>query len=85
VSIRAGWNQTLALRADGTVVGWGNDAYVPPGLTNTVAVTAGWDAVQEFLVSDGTLIGSSASLSNVVAVARGHFFALAVVVPNDPA
>lgn len=85
VGISAGWDQTLALKSDGTVVGWGSDALVPAGLSNVVAVTAGWDAGQDFLRSDGTLAYGTTGLSNVVAIARGHFFELAVTVPVQPA
>lgn len=85
VSISAGWSQTLALRPDGTVVGWGFDAHVPDGMSNVVRVAGGWDAGHEFLRNDGSLYYSGPNLSNVVAVARGHFFGVAVVVPVEPA
>jgi alpha-tubulin suppressor-like RCC1 family protein len=51
VSIAAGTGYSLALRKDGTVVAWGrmfNDLYpvtVPEGLSNVVAIAAGWGGV----------------------------------------
>ena len=83
VAISAGWSQTLALRADGTVVGWGFDANVPPDLNHIVAVAGGWDAGQQFLKNDGTLPNNAFGWSNLVSVARGHFFTIAVTVPGD--
>jgi hypothetical protein len=59
IAIAAGGNHSLALRADGKVVGWGNNSRgqtnVPPTATNIVEITAG----NEFSVGlreDGTLI-----------------------------
>jgi alpha-tubulin suppressor-like RCC1 family protein len=84
VAISAGWSQTFALRANGTVVGWGTDGTnLPPMLNNVGAVAAGWDAGQEILLRDGRLRGNS-GVSNVLAVARGHFFALAIVNDRGP-
>ncbi len=85
VAISAGWSQTLALRADGTVAGWGYDASVPADLSSVVAVAAGWDAGQEFLKHDGSVVYGSTGLSNVVSLARGHLFGIAVSVSSDPA
>jgi alpha-tubulin suppressor-like RCC1 family protein len=85
VAISAGWSQTLALRSDGTVVGWGFDAHVPAGLSNVVMVACGWDAGRTFLRIDGNLVFGVPGMSNVVRVARGHFFVVAVVVPVEPA
>jgi len=50
-----------------------------------VAVAGGWDAGQEFLRSDGTVVYGSPGLRNVAKVARGHFFGIAIVVPVEPA
>src|ERR1044071_8940183 len=47
VSVAAGYNHALALKADGSVVGWGqpfdNAAIPPAGLSNVVAIAAGTD------------------------------------------
>ncbi len=83
VAIAAGWSQSYALRADGTVVAWGMDATnLPAALSNVVAVAGGWDAGREILFSDGTLQGYGNHFTNVMAVARGHFFTLMVRVPG---
>ena len=82
----------LALRADGTVAGWGlNDEgqSIPPvGLTNVVAISAGyWHSIA--LRADGTLVcwgaldycqpAVSGSLSGVIAISsdNAHSMALA--------
>jgi hypothetical protein len=45
VDIAAGWYFSLALRANGTVAAWGQNASgqtnVPSGLTNVIAIAAG--------------------------------------------
>ena len=75
---------SLALKADGTVVGWGDNAYgettIPAGLTNVVAIAAGAD-YSLALKADGTVVGWGdntdgqttipAGLTNVVAIAAG--------------
>lgn len=85
VAISAGWSQSYALQADGKVVGWGIDATnIPSNLSNVVAIAGGWDAGKEILFSDGSLLWNWAGLSNVIAIARGHFFALNVVMAGGP-
>jgi hypothetical protein len=77
VAIAAGAYHSLALRNDGTVVGWGDSsaAVVPPGLTNVVAIAGGWES-SLILKSDGSIVAwggdlSVSGLSNIVAVAGG--------------
>jgi Regulator of Chromosome Condensation (RCC1) repeat protein len=42
-AISAGWEHTLAIAADGSLLDWGNDSEAPPpGLTNVIAIAAGW-------------------------------------------
>src|SRR5205085_643434 len=58
-AIAAGAAHNLALRADGTLVAWGQNIYgqtnVPPGLSNVVAIAAGgWHSLA--LKSDGTVV-----------------------------
>jgi len=84
-AIAAGRNHNLALMADGTVLGWGDNALgqatAPAGLTNIVAIAAGsWHSVA--LRGDGTVVAWGdntfsqtqvpAGLSNVVAIAAGE-------------
>ncbi|WP_461671263.1 RCC1 domain-containing protein, partial [Mycobacterium tuberculosis] len=58
IAISAGNNHSLALKADGTVVAWGDNSNfhinVPPGLTNVTAIFAGTNASYA-LRSDGTV------------------------------
>ncbi|HEX5399834.1 MAG TPA: hypothetical protein VFY06_12390, partial [Verrucomicrobiae bacterium] len=92
VAIAAAGYHSLALKADGTVVGWGDDNYgettnIPPGVTNVVAIATGY-AHSLALKADGTVIGwgdnyyheatSPAGLTNAVAIAAGDSFSLAV-------
>ncbi|QOV90947.1 hypothetical protein [Humisphaera borealis] len=60
VAIAAGNDYTLALRKDGTVIGWGDHAYgklaIPLGLRDVVAIAAG----PEYALAmrrDGTVVG----------------------------
>ena len=59
VSIGSGSYHFLALKSNGTVVGWGNNSYgqtnVPPGLSNVVAI-AGGSYHGLALKSDGTVV-----------------------------
>jgi alpha-tubulin suppressor-like RCC1 family protein len=45
VAISEGYQHSIALKADGTMVAWGNNTYgqtnVPAGLSNVVAIAAG--------------------------------------------
>jgi hypothetical protein len=84
-------SHSLALRADGTVVAWGDNSTgqttVPAGLTNVVAIAAG-EAHNLALRADGTVVawGSishgqttvPAGLANVVAIAAGTIHSLAL-------
>jgi hypothetical protein len=71
VAISAGLDHSLALRADGTVVGWGgNAARVPADLYGVVAVAAGFNSSLA-LKSDGSVWGAPAPWTNVVAIAAG--------------
>ena len=75
---------SLALKADGTVVGWGDNDYgqttIPASATNVVAIAAGSNHSLA-LKADGTVVGWGyndygqttipASATNVVAIAAG--------------
>ena len=87
VTIAAGANHSLALKSDGTVIGWGNNSggqtNVPVGLSNVVAIAAG-SYSSLALRSDGTVVqwGADfpppAGLSNLVAIASGSYHKLAL-------
>ncbi|MEJ0090787.1 MAG: hypothetical protein WDM80_13720 [Limisphaerales bacterium] len=89
IAVSAGYNHALALKADGTVVGWGwSDATnVPAGLSNVVSIATGYQ-FSLALKSDGTLTswgqGNVATtmpttLSNIVSVScNGLYHGLAL-------
>ena len=58
-TIAAGWNHSLALKEDGTVVAWGsnssNQCEVPSGLEDVVAIQAG-GSHSLVLKEDGTVV-----------------------------
>jgi alpha-tubulin suppressor-like RCC1 family protein len=87
VSIAAGDLHSLALKADGSVVAWGDNSYgqtnVPASATNVVAVAAG--AYHNLVLkADGSVVGWGdnsdgqisvpASATNIVAIATGHYY-----------
>jgi hypothetical protein len=87
VAIAEGESHSLALRGDGSVVGWGDNLFgqtsVPPSVTNAMAIAAGvFHSLA--LLADGTVAvwGSSAATNvptaatNVVALAGGYDFSL---------
>lgn len=90
VAIAAGYNQYLALKADGTVTTWGRGfTNLMPGLSNLVAIASGYSHFVG-LKNDGTVVAwinnSSTNvftnvppgLSNVVAVSAGNGFSMAL-------
>jgi polygalacturonase len=88
VAIAAGYDLSLALKSDGTVVGWGDyDATPPEGLTGVTAIAAGFFHGLA-LKSDGTVVGWGYSaygettpptgLTGVVAIATGLYHSLAL-------
>lgn len=91
LAVASGVSHGLALRADGTVVGWGNnisgEATAPPGLSNAIAIDAGYDHSLA-LKSDGTVIAWGINsngetnvpggLTNVVAISAGDYHDLAL-------
>ncbi|MGD0649781.1 MAG: fibronectin type III domain-containing protein [Verrucomicrobiia bacterium] len=86
IAIAAGDFHALALKSDGTVVGWGNSYYATPpaGLSNVVAISAQYEH-SLVLKSDGTVTNwgygpptPPAGLSNVIAIAAGSYHDLAL-------
>jgi hypothetical protein len=88
VAIAAGYFQSLALKADQTVVAWGlsnlGQTSVPPGLSNVVAIAAGYYH-NLALKGDGTVVAWGLDntnvppgLSNMVAIAGGVRHSLAL-------
>jgi alpha-tubulin suppressor-like RCC1 family protein len=96
ISSSAGAYYDLALTADGHVLAWGSNTWgqtnVPPGLTNVVAIAAGWYHGLA-LKDDGTVTawgynvdGETSvppGLSNVVAIGAGSFHSLAVTADGN--
>jgi alpha-tubulin suppressor-like RCC1 family protein len=68
VALAAGDSHTLALKADGTVIAWGDDSWaqsdVPLGLSDVVAVAAG-SSHSLALKANGTVVGWGAGLTNL--------------------
>ena len=91
VAVATGAEHSLALKADGTIVGWGNNDLgqtdVPATATNVVALAAGYYRSLA-LKADGTLVGWGwddfgqtdvpATATNVVALAVGYYHSLAL-------
>jgi alpha-tubulin suppressor-like RCC1 family protein len=91
VTISGGAGHILALRSDGTVRAWGNNAYgqtnVPAGLSNVVSIAAGGYSCLA-LRGDGSVVGWGdnrygqlnvpATLSNVAAIATSGYHSLAL-------
>jgi alpha-tubulin suppressor-like RCC1 family protein len=76
VAIAAGGNESLALRSDGKVIGWGGIA-VPAGLNSVVSIARGWNHAAA-VMRDGTAVvfGSGNikrmdGVTNIVSVAIG--------------
>ena len=91
LAVASGEAHGLALRTDGTVVGWGNnisgEAVAPPGLSNVIAIDAG-DNHSLALRSDGTVVAWGINsngetnvpggLTSVVAISAGVYHDLAL-------
>ena len=87
----AGWGQTLALKTNGSMVGWGdnfNGKATPRAGTNFVAV-AGGSGYSLALKTDGSLVGWGGNSSgqatvpadtNFVAISAGYNLSLAIQV-----
>lgn len=88
IAISSGWGHGLALRRDGSVVGWGDNGSGQRGIlnltTSAVAVAAGFE-FSLALNADGTVVyagkigyGQVGGLSNVVVLAAGNDHAVAL-------
>src|SRR5262249_46211603 len=96
IAVTSGYNHSLALRADGTVVAWGWNEYdqcdVPAGLTNVIAIAAG-NKHSVALRADGTVVGWGLylfplkvpdNLPAAAAIASGYNHCLALVNDDRP-
>ena len=97
IAVATGDRHFLALKADGTVLAWGDNANgqtsVPAGLTNVVAI-AGGSAFSLALRGDGTVAGWGddtynqtnipAGMTNVVAITAGGLQCLALIGTGPP-
>jgi PKD repeat protein len=91
VAIDGGWRHCLALKADGTLIAWGDDSQtaVPPNaLTGVVAISAG-PAHSLVLKADGSVVSwgftpgeplevPAAAQRDVIAIAAGSGFSVAL-------
>ncbi len=69
VMVAGGWWHSLALKADGTLEGWGDDSqgqtsFYPAGASNYVAIACGWWHSLA-LKSDGTVAAAGYSLGDL--------------------
>ena len=82
MAVDCGWDHTVALRSNGTVVAWGVDfrgrTNVPPGLTNVVAVSSSYQhslALRKngtvAIWGDDSQTNFVAGLSSMIAIAAG--------------
>jgi hypothetical protein len=88
VAIAAGGSHSLALKTDGTVVGWGfsllGQIQIPTNLVNVKAIAAGY-AHSLALRSDGTVAvwgehpAAPENLTNVIAISAGRTHSLALL------
>ncbi len=90
-NIAAGGYHSLALKADGTVVGWGSNEYgqtsIPPDATNIVALAAGMshslalNSDRQILAWGGNEYGQTnapADMTNGIAISAGYYHSLAL-------
>jgi hypothetical protein len=94
VALAAGNHQSVALKNDGTVVGWPRadteNFGFPKDLSNLVAIASSGLNSDLFLQSDGTMVAwslfgqTAPSLTNVVAVAGGTDYGLALIDDTAP-
>jgi hypothetical protein len=82
VAVASGGIHSIALKRDGTVVGWGHDATPPAGLFGVVAIASGHDH-SIALKADGSMVswggiipGPPPGNSNYVAVSAGANFSI---------
>jgi hypothetical protein len=87
VSVAAGEDHALALRADGTVVAWNSAGVLqtdtPPSLTNVVMIAAG-TGHNLAMTADGTVVAwpdtnVPSGLANATMLAAGYYHSMAVV------
>jgi len=83
-ALSAGYNHSLALTADGTVIGWGDDGWneisAIEGYTNVAAISAA-DEFSVILLDDGTVVAAgdfyaAPGDTNVCAIAAGENYCL---------
>ncbi|HEY3409812.1 MAG TPA: hypothetical protein VGK53_16715, partial [Propionicimonas sp.] len=79
-AISAGDDFGLALKSDGTVVGWGNEEHTEDldGLSGIGAISAG-GTLRLFLKPDGTVLGWNSALGDVAAISAGMEHELALL------
>jgi alpha-tubulin suppressor-like RCC1 family protein len=90
VAVAGDQSAGFAVRADGTIATWGSGAgtNVPAAATNVVAISSSEGIADYALRANGTVIGWNAAgvpaLSNVVSIAAGYLFTVALRAEGVP-
>ena len=81
-AIAAGYSHSLALKSDGTVVGWGSLTTIPAGLSGVTAIAAGIGHSLA-LKSDGTVVGWGDNSSGQITIPGGLSGVTAIAAGSD--
>lgn len=81
IAVAAGWNHSLALRDDGTVISWGAITHVPTDATNVVAIAAG--AQHNIILRANGTVWAWGTATSMQATNLGAFTGVAAIAASD--